>query len=178
MFLHTDAPCSGATILLRNKNAKKLEVQSIIKIPELRASFCLLKKVTGPIKVPVDNKGIIDGLRRGERKCIDPKAGDADLWIKIWEELHLLMSKEILVEVEHVKTHRTKKDKKDVAIIEILSLKAMRKRMSWQKQGQCWTKDSHGADESKNIPARTRRGVCSLAVCRQLSLLGGRMERL
>ena len=39
--------------------------------------------------------GIIDGLWRGEGKCIDPKAGDADLWIKIWEELHLLMSKEI-----------------------------------------------------------------------------------
>ena len=28
----------------------------------------------------VDNQGIFDGLWRGERKCIDPKAGDADLW--------------------------------------------------------------------------------------------------
>ena len=28
-----------------------------------------------------------------ERKCIDPKAGDADLWIKIWEEL-LFLSRE------------------------------------------------------------------------------------
>ena len=40
------------------------------------------------------------------------KAGDADLWMEIWEELHLLVSKEISVEVEHVKAHRTKKDKK------------------------------------------------------------------
>ena len=71
-----------------------------------------------PIKVHVDNKGIIDGLWRGERKCIDPKAGDAALWIKIWEELHLLMSKEIMVEVEHVKAHRTKKDKKDMSHFE------------------------------------------------------------
>ena len=31
-----------------------------------------------------------------------------------WEELHLLMSKEILVEVEHVKAHRTK-DKKEMS---------------------------------------------------------------
>ena len=60
----------------------------------------------------VDNTRTIDGLWRGERKCIDPKAGDADLWIKSWEELHLVMSKEILVEVEHVKAHRTEKEKK------------------------------------------------------------------
>ena len=67
----------------------------------------------------VDNKGIIDGLRKRERECIKPKAGDADLWIKIWEELHLLAAR---VEVEHVKAHRTKKDKK---------------KLSWQKQEQC-----------------------------------------
>ena len=47
-----------------------------------------------------------------ERKCIDPKAGDADLWIKNWEELYFLVSEEISVEGEHVKAHRTKKDKK------------------------------------------------------------------
>ena len=52
-------------------------------------------------------KQITDGLWRGGRNCIDPKAGDA--------ELHLLVSKEILVEVEHVKAHRTKKDKKDMS---------------------------------------------------------------
>ena len=44
--------------------------------------LCLLKKVIGPIKVHVNNKGIIDGFWRGERKCIDPKAGRADFWIK------------------------------------------------------------------------------------------------
>ena len=48
----------------------------------------------------VDNKRIIHGLWRGERKCIDPKAGDADLWSKICEESHLLVSKDMLVEVE------------------------------------------------------------------------------
>ena len=40
--------------------------------------------------VHVDNKVIFDGLLRGERKCIDPKAGDADLWINNWEALQLL----------------------------------------------------------------------------------------
>ena len=37
---------------------------------------------------------------------------------KIWEELHLLISKQILVEVEHVKAHRTKKDKHEMTHFE------------------------------------------------------------
>ena len=67
--------------------------------------------------MPVDNR-IIDGLWRGERKCIDPKAGDVDLWIKIWEELHRLAARDIVVEVKHVKAHRTRKEKKEMSHFE------------------------------------------------------------
>ena len=94
----------------------EFEVQR--KRAELTSFLCLLKKVVGSIKVLVDNKGIIDGLWRGERKCIDPKAGDAGLWIKIWEDLHLPVSEEIVVELEHVKAHRTKKDKEGMSQFE------------------------------------------------------------
>ena len=66
----------------------------------------------------MSTQGIIDGLWRGERKCIDPNAGDVDLWIQVWEELHLLTPKEMLVEVEHVKAHRTKKYKKEMSHFE------------------------------------------------------------
>ena len=55
------------------------EVQRTIKRAALTAFWCLLRKVRGPIKVHVDNKGIIDGLRKGEKECIQPRAGDADL---------------------------------------------------------------------------------------------------
>ena len=41
----------------------------------------------------MDNKGIIDGLQKGDTECIKPRAGDADLWIKICEELHELVKK-------------------------------------------------------------------------------------
>ena len=34
---------------------------------------------------------------------------------KLWEELHLLTSKETLVQVEHVKAHRTENDKKKLS---------------------------------------------------------------
>ena len=70
----------------------------------------------GPIKVYVDNKGIIGGLWMGERKCIHPKAGDADLWIEILEELRNIAAGDILVKVKHVKRNRTKKEKIDVAL--------------------------------------------------------------
>ena len=94
-----------------------LEVQRTIKRAKLTAFLCLLNKVIGPIKVHVDKKGIIDGLWKGESKGIDPKAGDADLW-KNWEELYFLVSKNILAEVEHVKAHRTQKDKKEMSHFE------------------------------------------------------------
>ena len=61
------------------------EVQRTIKRTELAAFLCFLRKVSGPIKVHVDNKGIIDGLWKGEKECIKPRAGDADLWIKFWK---------------------------------------------------------------------------------------------
>ena len=47
-----------------------------------------------------------------ERECIKPRAGDAGLWIKIWEDLHSLAARDFIVEVEHVRAHRTKKERK------------------------------------------------------------------
>ena len=79
---------------------------------ELTAFLSLLRKVCGPIKIHVDNKEIIDGLRTGEKECIKPRAGDADLWRTIWEALHELVKRGIFVEVAHVKAHRTRKRKK------------------------------------------------------------------
>ena len=58
----------------------------------------------------MDKKGIINGLRKSE--SIKSRAGDPDFWIKkIWEELHELVKRGVLVEVAHVRAHRTKKEK-------------------------------------------------------------------
>ena len=43
----------------------ELEIQRTIKRAKLTAFVCLLKRVIRPIKVHVDNKGIIEGLRIG-----------------------------------------------------------------------------------------------------------------
>ena len=75
----------------------ELEVQRTIKRADLTACVCLLKRVIGPIKVHVDNKGDY---------C----------WIT--KRMHGLAERGILVEVEHVKAHRTKKDKKTMSQFE------------------------------------------------------------
>ena len=111
----------------------EFEVQRTVKRAELTAFLCLLKRVIGPIKVDVDNKGIVDGLWRGERERITPKAGDAD-------ELHLVVSKGTSVEVEHVKAQRTKKDKEKMPQIERF-VTGGNEKVRWQKKEQCWTKD-------------------------------------
>ena len=56
-----------------------LKVQCTIKRAEFAAFLCLFKKAIGPSMVHVDNKGIIDGLWKGEMECIGPNAKDADL---------------------------------------------------------------------------------------------------
>ena len=87
------------------------EVQRTIKRAELTAFLCVLRKVCGPIKIHADSKGIIDGSRKGEKECIKPRAGDADLWLKKnWEEVHELVKRRISVEAAHVKAHGTKKE--------------------------------------------------------------------
>ena len=43
-------------------------------------------------------------------KCLGPRAKDVHLWIVIWEELHRAHQEGILVDIEHVKAHRTKKE--------------------------------------------------------------------
>ena len=57
----------------------------------------------------MDNKGIIDGLRKGESECMKPRAGDAGLWIQIWEELHGLAESDILVQFERFVTEGNEK---------------------------------------------------------------------
>ena len=47
---------------------EEYEGQRTIKRAELTAFLRFLKKVIGPIKVHVDSKGIIDGLRTGEKE--------------------------------------------------------------------------------------------------------------
>ena len=143
----------------------ELEVQRTSKRAELTAFLCLLKKVIGPTMVHVDNKGIIDGLWRSEQKCIGPKAKDADLWTMICEKLHRVHQEVFWWRSSTPKRTDRRRSGSKYCLLKSLPRKKTRKQMD-------------GASESHDGAARKRGGLCSLAVCGQLSLYGRRMERL
>ena len=148
------------------------EVQHTIKRAELTAFLCLLRKVIGPTRVHVDNKGIIDGLRKGEKEWIKPRAGDPDFWMKICDELHGMVERGILVEVEHVKAHRTMKEK------EHMSTEGNEKADDMAEARAMLDEGFMAEARAETIQQESEEGVHSLAVCRQLPLPGRGMERL
>ena len=93
----------------------ELEVRRTIKRAELTAFLRLLRRAISPAMVHVDEKGIIDGLWRGEMRCIGPRAKDSDLWILIWEKFHRVHQEGVRVEVEHVKARRSNKEMQENA---------------------------------------------------------------
>ena len=95
-----------------------LEVQHTIKRADLTAFIRHFGRIVGPTTAHVDIKKIIDGLWRGEMKCIGPRAKGADLWIWILEEVRRVHQEGVLLEVEHVKAHRSKKEKQEMTLFE------------------------------------------------------------
>ena len=153
----------------------EFEVQRTVERAELTAFLCLPRKVCGPIKVHVDNKGTIDGLRKGEKECIKPRAGDADLWLIIWEELHELVNRGIVVEVARVKAHRTKKETEKMTNIESFVTKGSEKADELAEAG-AMPDQGYGRSESCYCETGERGSVHSLAICSQLPLFSGGQE--
>ena len=95
---------------------------------------------------------------------------------QFWEELHGLVVRDILVEVEHVKAHRTKKEKETSLVQKFITNGSEKAELA--KAGAMLDEGFYGGTESGNYAAGMRVGVFSLAVCSQLPLLGRTMERL
>ena len=155
----------------------ELKVQRTIKRAELTAFLCLLRRVIGPIKVHGDNKRNYRWAVERRKEMHRSTSGDADLWIKIWEELHFLVSKEILAGVEHFKAHRTKKDKKYMSHFEKFVTEGIEKADEFAKAGAMLDEGFMAEARAKTVQ-QDRRSVRSLAACSQLSLFSGRMEGL
>ena len=85
-----------------------------------------------------------------------------------------LSTKEILAEVEHVKAHRTEKDKKEVSHFEKLVTDGNEKADERAKAGAMRDEGFMTKVRAKNGPAGKRRSVCSPALCSS----GGGRERL
>ena len=89
---------------------------ALSKRAELTAFSCLVKKVIGLTNMHVDNKGehswAVD--RRDEMCC--PESERCGFVNQKLEELDSVPSKEMLIEVEHVKAHRTETETAHVAL--------------------------------------------------------------
>ena len=70
---------------------------------ELRALLEVLRVAVPPLKIFVDNKGVVDGVKKGEKWCTASGSTGADLWRKIWWMLNELEGQE--VSVVKVKAH-------------------------------------------------------------------------
>ena len=81
------------------------------------------------------------------------------------------------VEVEHVKAHRTKKDKKEVSYFEKFVTEGNEKADELGKEGAMLDEGFMAEVRAKTVQ-QERRSVRSFAVCSQLSLFGGRIEGL
>ena len=94
-----------------------------------------------------------------------------------WEELHSLAAGDILGEVEHVKAHRTKEEKKEMSHFEKFVTEGKEKADELAIAGAMLDEGFRTEARAKTMQ-QERRGVCSSAVYSQLPLFSGRMERL
>ena len=83
----------------------------------------------------------------------------------------------ILVEVEHVEAHRTKKEKKDMSHFEKFVIEGNEKADELAKEGALLD-EGFMAEARAETMQQERGGVRSSAVCDQLPLLSRRMEGL
>ena len=56
----------------------------------------------GPVKIFIDNKAVVQGVKKGEDWCTSSRSSGADLWRQVWRYLNEL---EGSVEVVKVKAH-------------------------------------------------------------------------
>ena len=128
--------------------------------------------------VHVDDKGSMDGLRRGDAKCSGPEAKNDDSWISNWEELHGIHPERIPVEVEHVKAHHSKKEKQQMSLFEHFITEGNRKADEPAKDGTMMGGRAMAQNRTNAVSQEKRGCVRRVATCSKFSLSGGRMVRL
>ena len=127
----------------------------------------------GPCGQQDDNRWV---TKKVKKECIKPRAGDADLWIKTWEELHELVKK--MHPGGSGTCEGTPHKEGTMTQLERFVTEGNKKADDLAKAGSNAGRRNCGRSESINCEAGERGGVCSFAVCGQLPLLGRGMERL
>ena len=98
-------------------------------------------------------------------RCFGPRAKDADLWILIWGELHGFDQESILVEVDRVKAHRTKKDMQQLSLFERFIAEGKEKADELAKAGAMMDGGVLTQARASTVQQGKRRSLCSAAKC-------------
>ena len=109
-------------------------------------------------------------------KCTGPSAGDADLWIGVWEELHCLRSKEIFIEDTSRHIVRRRRGGKCRSLKNIPEGNEEADELA--KEGGMSGGGFMAQARASTIQQEGEENERSLAVCSQFSLFGGRLEIL
>ena len=110
-----------------------------------------------------------------EKECIKPRAGDADLWVQIWEELPGLAERHFGGS-RACKGATHEQTKEHISQFERFVTEGNEKADELAKAGAMLDEGFMAEARAKTMAAGKRAGVCSFAVCGQLPLLGKTME--
>ena len=165
----------GSTHGMYGTWSANLEVERTIKKAELTAFLCLLTRIVGPTTAHVGNKRIIDGLRRGEMKCIDPTAKNVDVWILIGIRGAQSSSRKKTTGGRACRGASHKEQKNDMSLSErVLSRKARKGWMKKQNMERCWMKKALWRDQ---VPRTSAKG-CTPPCKMQQAIAGGKVTPL
>ena len=92
--------------------------------------------------------------------------------LKKWEELNLLVSQEILVEVEHVKAHRTEKDKKEMSHCEMFVTEGNEEADELAKEGAMLDEGFMAETRAKTVQRERQEENAALQYGSEFSLFG------
>ena len=104
-------------------------------------------------------------MDHGEKECIKPRAGDADLWVKNGESCVSWLEEASLVDVAHVKAHRTKNEKEKMTKIERFVTEGHEKADELAKSRSNAGRRFYSRSERCYYEAGERGRVLILAIC-------------
>ena len=109
--------------------------------------------------------------------CIKPKAVNADLWKNVGRTA-VSVRKGILVEVEHLKAHRTKKEKKDMSHFEKFVTEGIEKADELAKEGAFLDEGFVAEARAKTLQQEKEEVYVVLQYSARFHWLGRTMEGL
>ena len=94
-----------------------------------------------------------------------------------WEEVRRIRQEGVRLEVEHVKAHRSKKEKQEMKVFERFVTEGNERSDELAKDSNAGRR-RNGSEKGQHRSTEKGGGLSGIALLGQLALFGGGMERL